>query len=104
MSLRIKPPTEPPPTTRLSVQIPEPTAALLSAYQKAYEQSYRKPADGGFRKNEILLSFFNTDRDFQEFLKKHPEALVSEPEPPGTFKKAGLQVQEKPPAGAGVAS
>lgn len=90
--------------TRLSVKIPEPTAALLSAYQKAYEQSYRKPADGGFLINEILLSFFNTDREFQEFLKKHPEALLSPSEPPGSFEKAGLQVQEKLPAGNGVAS
>lgn len=73
MSLRIKPPTDPPPMTRLSVRIPEPTAVLLTAYQKAYEQTYSKPIDGGFIVNEILISFFNADREFQEYLKKNPE-------------------------------
>jgi len=104
MSLRIKPPTEPPPMTRLSVKIPEPTASLLSAYQKAYEQAYNKPTDGGFIVNEILLSFFSTDREFQEFLKKNPEALISEPKPSGNFQKAGVQEQEKRQSGEGMAA
>jgi len=73
MSLRIKPPADPLPMTRLSVRIPEPTAAMLTAYQKAYEQIYNKPTDGGFIVNEILLAFFNADREFQEFLRKNPE-------------------------------
>ncbi len=104
MSLRIKPPTEPPPMTRLSVKIPEPTASLLSAYQKAYEHSYQKPADGGFLINEILLSFFNADREFQEFLKKNPEALVPEPKPSGNFQKAGVQEQERHQSGKEAAA
>lgn len=78
MSLRIKPPADPPPMTRLSVRIPEPTATLLSAYQKAYEQIYSKPTEGGFIVNEILLAFFNADREFQEYLKKHPDALYTD--------------------------
>jgi hypothetical protein len=75
MSLRIKPPAEPPPMTRLSVRIPEPTAALITAYQKAYEQIYSKSTEGGFIVNEILLAFFTADREFQEYLKKNPDAL-----------------------------
>lgn len=61
--------------TRLSVRIPEPTAALLTAYQKAYEQVYKKSTEGGFIVNEILLAFFTADREFQEYLKKNPNAL-----------------------------
>ena len=78
MSLRIKPPAEPPPMTRLSIRIPEPTAALLTAYQKAYEQIYKKSTEGGFIVNEILLAFFTADREFQEYLKKNPDVLHSD--------------------------
>ena len=102
MSLKIKPAAEPPPMTRLSVRIPTPTASMLSAYLKAYEQAYNKKTDGGFIVNEILLSFFGTDREFQEFLKKNPEALVYDPKPSGNFQKAGVQEQEKLQAGGGA--
>lgn len=91
MSLRIKPPVEPPPMTRLSVKIPEPTASLLSSYQKAYEQSYRKPADGGFIINEILLSFFSADKEFQEFLKKNPDVLASVAKSSGKLENTAVQ-------------
>lgn len=91
MSLRIKPPIDPPLMTRLSVKIPHPTAALLSAYQKAYEQSYRKPADGGFIINEILISFFSADKEFQEFLRKNPDVLASVPESSGKLEKTVVQ-------------
>lgn len=80
MTLKIKPPADPPPMTRLSVRIPEPTAAMLTAYQKAYEQIYNKPTDGGFIVNEILLAFFTADREFQEYLKKHPDYMQSAPQ------------------------
>lgn len=103
MNLKIKPAAEPPPLTRLSVRIPTPTASMLSAYLKAYEQAYDKKTDGGFIVNEILLSFFSTDREFQEFLKKNPDALVSEPNPSGNLQKAGVQEQEKLRAGEGAA-
>lgn len=103
MNLKVKPAAEPPPMTRLSVRIPSPTASMLSAYLKAYEQAYKKPTDGGFIVNEILLSFFSADREFQEFLKKNPEALVSEPKPSGNFQKAGVQEQEKHQEGEGAA-
>ena len=104
MNLKIKPAAEPPPLTRLSVRIPTPTASMLSAYLKAYEQAYNKKTDGGFIVNEILLSFFSTDREFQEFLKKNPDALVSEPKPCGNFQKAGVQEQENHQSGEGVAA
>lgn len=87
MSLRIKPPSEPPPMTRLSVRIPAPTASMLSAYQKAYEQFYNKPIDGGFIVNEILLAFFIADKEFQDFLKKHPDILKIVPDKVNRDKK-----------------
>jgi len=77
MSLKIKPAAEPPPMTRLSVRIPAPTASMLSAYLKAYEQTYNKSTDGGFIVNEILLSFFNSDKEFQDLLKKNPDLLTT---------------------------
>lgn len=77
MSLKIKPAPEPPPMTRLSVKIPAPTATMLAAYLKAYEQTYYKPTDGGFIVNEILLSFFNSDKEFQDLLKKNPDLLTT---------------------------
>jgi len=83
MSLKIKPAPDPPPMIRLSVRIPAPTASMLSAYQKAYEQTYHKPIDGGFIVNEILQSFFSADKEFQDFLKKHPELLSTVPEKAG---------------------
>ncbi|MDD2462783.1 MAG: DUF2274 domain-containing protein [Desulfobulbus sp.] len=82
MSLKIKPAPEPPPMTRLSVKIPVPTATMLAAYVKAYEQSYNKPTDGGFIVNEILLTFFNSDREFQDLLKKNPDLLTAVAEKP----------------------
>jgi len=93
MSLKIKPAPDPPPMTRLSVRIPAPTASMLSAYQKAYEQTYHKPIDGGFIVNEILQSFFSADKEFQDFLKKHPELLSTVPE------KAGYTNQPTPQEG-----
>jgi hypothetical protein len=91
MSLKIKPAADPPPMTRLSVRIPAPTAAMLSAYQKAYEQTYHKPIDGGFIVNEILQSFFNADKEFQEFLKKNPDLLTAVAEKPAQQNKPTAQ-------------
>lgn len=87
MSLKIKPAADPPPMTRLSVRIPAPTASMLSAYQKAYEQTYHKPIDGGFIVNEILQSFFSADKEFQDFLKKNPDLLSVVPEKAGQTNK-----------------
>ena len=102
MNLKVKPAAEPPPMTRLSVRIPNPTASMLSAYLQAYEQAYNKPTDGGFIVNEILLSFFSADKEFQEFLKKNPDALNGDSKPSGNSQKAGVQAQEKHQAGEGA--
>lgn len=67
--------------TRLSFKIPTPTVDMLNAYLKAYEVTYKKPANGGFIVNEILLSFFNSDKNFQEFLRKNHENLTSKQHP-----------------------
>jgi len=71
-SLKIKPIADPPELTRLSVKIPTPTASLLNAYMEAFKEMYGKPANGGFIVNEILLSFFDSDKRFQEYLKRNP--------------------------------
>lgn len=102
MNLKVKPAAEPPPMTRLSVRIPSPTASMLSAYLQAYEQAYNKPTDGGFIVNEILLSFFSGDKEFQEFLKKNPDAINADSKPSGNSQKAGVREQEKHHEGEGA--
>ena len=79
MSLKIKPVADPPELTRLSVKIPIPTANLLNTYMDVFQETYGKSVNCGFIVNEILLSFFDSDKKFQEFLKKRHRFESTEP-------------------------
>ena len=78
--LKVRAEEIPPKKSAISFKLPDPTIALLRTYLRAYAATYGIEPDKDFITNEILLNFFNSDKEFMVFVKENNIALEAPPE------------------------
>jgi hypothetical protein len=81
--LKVRPAQIPPKKSPISLRLPVPTIMLLKLYLKAYATLYGMEPDQDFITNEILLNFFNSDKEFMVYVKEngftHTEGTAQQP-------------------------
>jgi hypothetical protein len=71
--LKIKPAEVPPEKAKISFKLPQPTIETLAAYLAAFKKIYGVEPDRDFVVDQILTSFFASDKEFAAFVKNGAE-------------------------------
>ena len=69
--LKVRPAEIPPKKSAISFKLPEPTISILRIYMRAYGAIYGIEPDRDFIIDQILLNFFNSDREFMAYVKEN---------------------------------
>ena len=76
--LKVKPPKAEA-MSKISFKLPESTVDLLKKYQEACLKDYGTETSSDYIVNEILISFFTSDKKFQQFLKENKAQKLEKP-------------------------
>ena len=80
MSLKIKP-AKTETTSKVTFKLPESTVELLNKYREACKAEYGTEPNLDYIANEIFMSFFNSDKKFQQFIKAQKGAKTENSAP-----------------------
>lgn len=68
--LKVKPPPPPTGKQKMNFHLPGPTAGKFNLYLAAYQELYGTEPDPNFILDQILTSFFESDKAFLAYQKK----------------------------------